>query len=54
MVQIAETTQKPEIIPLNEYCNIVSNKTAQITKITANSGTIVVKPRRHCNSSEAY
>lgn len=43
IVQIAETTEKPEIVPLDEYCNIVSTKTAQITKITANAGTAVAK-----------
>lgn len=47
IVQIAETTEKPEIIPQNEYCNIVSTKTAQIEKITASNGTIVAKPRRY-------
>lgn len=44
IVQIVETTEKPKIIPLDEYCNVVSNKTAQIVKITANSGTIVANP----------
>ena len=43
IVQIAETTEKPDIVPLNEYCNIVSTKKAQIEKITAKSGTAVVK-----------
>ena len=43
IVEIVETTKKPEIIDKNEYCNIVSNKKAQITKITATSGTILVK-----------
>lgn len=46
IVKIAETTQKPEIINQDEYCNIVSNKNAQITKITANTGTILVNVRR--------
>jgi len=44
IVKIVETTKKPEIINQDEYCNIVSNKKAQITKITANTGTILVKP----------
>lgn len=30
------------MVPLDEYCNIVSKKRAQITKITASSGTIAV------------
>lgn len=37
VVQIAETTEKPEIVPHNEYCNIVSTKKAQIVKVTANN-----------------
>ena len=44
IVKIVETTPKPEIINPDEYCNVVSNKKAQITKITANTGTILVKP----------
>ena len=44
IVKIVERTKKPEIIDQNEYCNLVSNKKAQIIKITANSGTILVKP----------
>lgn len=43
IVQIAETTEKPEIIKQDEYCNIVSDKDAQIVKITANNGTKIVK-----------
>lgn len=37
IVQIAETTEKPEIVPHNEYCNIVSTKKAQIVKVTASN-----------------
>ncbi len=48
IVKIVETTKKPEIIDEDEYCNIVSDKTAQITKITATSGTILVNVRRYC------
>ncbi len=44
IVKIVEATKKPEILDENEYCNIISNKTAQITKITAKAGTILVKP----------
>lgn len=49
IVKVVETTKKPEIIDANEYCNIVSNKQAQITKITAGTGTILVNVRRYCN-----
>ena len=44
IVKVVETIKKPEIIKQDEYCNIVSNKKAQITKIIANTGTILVKP----------
>lgn len=47
IVKIVERTQKPEIVNVDEYCNIVSNKKAQITKITAKTGTILVNVRRH-------
>ncbi len=43
IVEIVETTKKPEIIDKNEYCNIVSKKSGVITKITAKEGTILVK-----------
>lgn len=43
IVEIAETTEKPNIIPQDEYCNIISTKKAQISKITASNGTIVAK-----------
>ncbi len=43
IVKVVETTKKPEILDESEYCNIVSTKTAQITKITAKTGTILVK-----------
>ena len=42
LVKIVETTKKPEIVEKSEYCNIVSNKTGEITKITATEGTILV------------
>ena len=45
IVEIAETTEKPDIIPLDENCNIVAKKDAEIVKITANSGTALVKVR---------
>lgn len=44
IVQIAETTEKPEIIPFDEYCNIIAKKDAEIMKITAVTGTIIAKP----------
>lgn len=47
IVKIVETTKKPEIVKQDEYCNIVSNKKGQITKITATSGTTLVKIRRY-------
>ena len=47
IVKIVETTKKPEIVKQDEYCNIVSNKKGQITKITATSGTTLVKVRRY-------
>ncbi len=43
IVQIAETTEKPDIILQDEYCNIVSKKDAKIVKITAKTGTKLVK-----------
>lgn len=45
IVKIVETTKKPDIIDTTEYCNIVANKKAQITKITATTGTILVNVR---------
>lgn len=47
IVKIVETTKKPEIVSQDEYCNIVSTKEGQITKITATSGTALVKVRRY-------
>lgn len=43
IVQIAETTQKPDIVPLDEYCNIIATKKGEITKITAKAGTPIAK-----------
>ena len=48
IIKISETTEKPEIIDPNEYCNIVSTKNGEIVKITANVGTPVAKVRRYC------
>ena len=43
IVEIKETDQAPEILNENEFCNIVSNKTAMITKINVQNGTANVK-----------
>lgn len=43
IVNIVEAEMKPEIINDDEYCSIVSEKDAQIIKISAKSGTPVVK-----------
>lgn len=42
IIEIKETDKAPEIIDENEYCNIVSNKTASITKINVQNGTAAV------------
>ena len=44
IVEIVEAKEKPEIIDENEYCNIVSDKEGIITKISAQNGTLLVKP----------
>jgi len=43
IVKIAKAKEKPQILDENEYCNIVSDKTGVITKISAQNGTAVVK-----------
>ena len=43
IVEIKETSEAPEIIDENEYCNIVANKEGMITKISVQNGTAVVK-----------
>lgn len=43
IVEIKETSEAPELIDENEYCNIVSNKEGMITKINVQNGTAVVK-----------
>ena len=43
IVEIKETSEAPEIIDENEYCNIVANKEGMITKINVQNGTAVVK-----------
>lgn len=42
-VRIVEADLKPEIIPEEEYCNIVATKEGMITKISAQNGTPLVK-----------
>ena len=39
IVEIKESDKAPEIVNENEFCNIVSNKTAMITKINVQNGT---------------
>ena len=43
IIEIKEADAAPQIIDENEYCNIVSNKDAMITKISVQNGTAVVK-----------
>ncbi len=43
IVKIVEADLKPDIIPEEEYCNIVATKEAMITKVSALNGTPVVK-----------
>jgi len=43
IVTLVEAEQKPDIIDKNEYCNIVADQRGIITKITADTGTALVK-----------
>lgn len=43
IVTVVEAEEKPNIIKADEYCNIVANEKGLITKITADTGTAVVK-----------
>lgn len=43
IIEIVEADKKPEIINEDEYCNIVANKDAMITKINARNGTPMVR-----------
>ena len=43
ILTVVEAEKKPEIINENEYCNIVANQKGIITKITADSGTLVAR-----------
>ena len=42
ILEIVKASEKPEIIPEDEYCNIVSQKEGIITKINAQNGTPAV------------
>lgn len=43
IVEIIKSEEKPKIVAEDEYCNIVSDKSGIITKISAQNGTIAVK-----------
>ena len=43
IVNVVEAEEKPEIVDENEYCSIISNKEAKISKINVTSGTAMVK-----------
>lgn len=44
IVNLVEAEKKPNIIDKNAYCNIVSDQKGMITKVTADTGTALVKP----------
>lgn len=44
IVNLVEAEKKPNIIDKNAYCNIVADQKGMITKITADTGTALVKP----------
>ena len=43
IIKIVEADLKPEIIPEDEYCNMIATKDAMIVKISAQNGTSVAK-----------
>lgn len=43
IVKVVKTKEKPDILNENEYCNIVSDKSGIITRISAQNGTAKVK-----------
>ncbi|MBR6033634.1 MAG: sporulation protein YqfD [Clostridia bacterium] len=43
IINLIKATEKPNIIPQDEYCNIVSDKEGIITKINVQNGTATVK-----------
>ena len=44
IVKIVEAEAKPEVIDDKDYCNVISDKDAEIVKISAQNGIPVVKP----------
>ena len=42
VIEIVEADKKPEIVDEDEYCNIVADKDAMITKVSAQNGTPLV------------
>ncbi len=44
IIEIVKAEKKPEIIDEKEYCSIISDKEGVITKISAQNGTLLVKP----------
>ena len=44
IVEIVESTPKPELVNYDDHCNIVADKEGIITKISAQDGTPLVKP----------
>ena len=42
IVKIVKAHEKPEIVDISEYCNIVAKKGGVITKIVAQNGTALV------------
>ena len=43
IVKVVEADLKPEIIPEQEYCNLIATKEGMIVKVTAQNGTPLVK-----------
>ena len=43
VIEIVEADKKPDIVDEEEYCNIVADKDAIITKVSAQNGTPIVK-----------
>ena len=43
IVDVREATEKPDMVPINQKCNVISDKNAQIVNIKVYSGTPLVK-----------
>lgn len=43
IVDVREATEKPDMVPINQKCNVISDKNAQIVSIKVYSGTPLVK-----------